>query len=108
MEKVLLAIGHRQVEDFIKAKSNGEYAIVGTTVYRGGIIKAIKENKPDVIVLFESLKGNENISDIIYEIRANYKNVRIIFGSNKREPGDVLLATIVGYGIYDILYGEKI
>lgn len=57
MEKVLLAIGHRQVEDFIKAKSNGEYAIVGTTVYRGGIIKAIKENKPDVIVLFESLKG---------------------------------------------------
>ncbi|MFJ8531412.1 AAA family ATPase [Bacillus sp. NPDC094106] len=108
MEKVLLAIGHRQVEDYIKAKAKGEYAIVGTTVYRGGIIKAIKENKPDVIVLLESLKGNENISEIIYEIRANYKNVRIIFGANKREPGDVLLATIVGYGIYDILYGEKI
>lgn len=108
MEKVLLAVGHRQVEDYINAKAKGEYTIVGTTVYRGGVLKAIKENKPDVIVLFESLKGNENISDIIYEIRANYKNVRIIFGSNKREPGDVLLATIVGYGIYDILYGEKI
>ena len=108
MEKVLLAVGHRQVEDYINAKAKGVYTIVGTTVYRGGVLKAIKENKPDVIVLFESLKGNENISDIIYEIRANYKNVRIIFGSNKREPGDVLLATIVGYGIYDILYGEKI
>lgn len=108
MEKVLLAVGHRQVEDYINAKAKGEYTIVGTTVYREGVLKAIKENKPDVIVLFESLKGNENISEIIYEIRANYKNVRIIFGSNKREPGDVLLATIVGYGIYDILYGEKI
>ena len=45
---------------------------------------------------------------IIYQIRTSYPNLRIIFLAGNRVVGDELLANLVNYGVYDILYGESI
>lgn len=108
MEKILLAVGFRQLEDFLEKQLKKEYIFVGTTVYREGIIRAIGQKNPDVVIIRETLDGNENILSIIYEIRTKFPKIRVVFIAGKREPGDALLATLVNYGIYDILQGEKI
>lgn len=108
MEKILLAVGFRQLEDFLEKQLKKEYIFVGTTVYREGIIRAIGQKNPDVVIIRETLEGNENILSIIYEIRTKFPKMRVVFIAGKREPGDALLATLVNYGIYDILQGEKI
>lgn len=108
MEKVLLAVGFRQLEDYIQQKLKAEFKFVGVTVYREGIIRSIGQTTPNTVVIRETLEGKENILSIVYEIRTKFPKVRVIFVAGKREPGDALLATLASYGVYDILYGEKI
>lgn len=108
MERILLAVGFRQLEEYLEKKLKKEYIFVGTTVYREGIIRAIGQKNPDIVIVRETLEGNENILSIVYEVRTRYPKVRIIFLAGKREPGDALLHTLVSYGIYDILYGNHI
>lgn len=108
MEKILLAVGFRELEDYLKSKLRNEFMFVGTTVYREGIIRSIGQKNPDIVIIRETLDGNENIMTIVYEIRSKYPKIRVVFIGGKREPGDALLANLVNYGIYDILHGEKI
>ena len=108
MEKILLAVGFRQLEEFLEKQLKKEFQFVGSTVYREGVIRAIGQKKPDIVIIRETLAGNENIMSIVYEIRSKFPKTRIIFIAGKREPGDELLATLVNYGVYDILQGEKI
>lgn len=108
MEKILLAVGYRQLEDYLQNQLKKEFLFVGETVYREGIIRAIGQKNPDIVIIRETLSGTENIMKIVYEIRTRYPKTRIIFIAGKREPGDVLLANLVNYGIYDILQGENI
>ncbi len=108
MNKVFLAVGHRQVEEFIQNKLKGQFVFVGTTVYREGILKGVAQNDADIVVIRETLEGTQNITDIIYDLRTTRPNARIVFIAGKREPGDALLSALVSYGIYDILTGDKI
>lgn len=108
MQKIFLAIGHRQVEDFLEKNMKNEFNFVGTTVYREGILKGIAQSIPDILIVRETLEGSTNIMDVIYQVRTSYPDIRIVFIAGKREPGDALLSTLVSYGIYDILTGEKI
>ena len=108
MEKILLAVGYRQLEDYLKKQLKNEFLFVGETTYRGGIVRAIGQKNPDIVIIRETLQGNENIMSIVYEIRSRFPKTRIIFIAGKREPGDVLLATLVNYGVYNILQGENI
>lgn len=108
MEKVLLAVGFRQLEEYLEKQLRKEFVFIGNTVYREGIIRAIGQKKPDIVVIRETLSGNENIMSIIYEVRSKYPKTRIVFVAGNRDPGDELLANLVNYGVYDILQGEKI
>lgn len=108
MQKVLLAIGNRQIEEFLQKKLEDDFYFVGTSTYREGILNNIQKNVPDIIILREGLKGNQNISEIIYEIRRHYQGTRIIFITGNREAGDELLAMLVNLQIFDILANERI
>lgn len=108
MEKIFLAIGHMQVEEYLQKNLRSEFNFVGETVYREGILKGISQYNPDILVMRETLEGSSNIMDIIYSIRSSYPEIRIIFIAGKRQTGDALLATLVNYSIYDILTGETI
>ena len=108
MKKVLLAIGNRPIEEFIQSTLKDEFHFVGTSTYREGILNNIEKNVPDIIILREGLKGSQNISEIIYQIRRNYEGIRIIFITGTREAGDELLAMLVNLMIFDILANQQV
>lgn len=108
MEKVLLAIGNIQTEEYLTKQLSKDFHFVGTCTYREGIIKNIEKTLPDILILREGLVGTTNISGIIYDIRQNYPGTRIIFITRNREAGDELLAMLVNLQIFDILANERI
>ena len=108
MEKVLLALGNRNIEQEIVHNIENNFNVVGAVIRKGQILSAVKETRPDILVLRETLEGNENIRDIILKLRTEFPYVRIIFLSGHREVGDKFLSILVTYGIYDILNGGKV
>ena len=108
MEEILLAIGHKDLEDYIKLQLGEKYEFVGEVVYKEAILTSVKQKNPDIVIIRETLPGKPNIMSIVYEIRANFQDIRIIFLAGNRKVGDELLTTLVNYGIYDILHGENI
>lgn len=113
MEKILIGLGMEDAEKLLSEaiKRNNPNNIVCNDVIihkgREHILDKIKNNNPTVVILRESLKGNDDILQTIYLIRKHF-NVRIIFIAKNRKPGDKLLATLVGYSVYDILMGSSI
>lgn len=110
MKKVLLAVGHIGLENYIKTDLSraGEFEFVGESVHRENILALIKETSPDILVLRETLPGKANIISLVYTIRSLYQNIRIVFLAGEREVGDELLSTLVNYGVYDILHSGKL
>lgn len=81
---------------------------VGLAVHRESVIRQIGQTNPDIVVIRETLEGKEDILGIIYDIQLRFPKVRVVFVGGNRQAGDALLSTLVNYGIYDILHGEKI
>lgn len=107
MKKIMLAVGHEGFENALISRLNKQYSFTRVTTYREAILKEAIKNNPDILLIRENLPGVEKFSDIIYALRENVPSARIIFLSNDRTPGDEFLATIVSYGIYDILVGQS-
>lgn len=110
MPKILFAIGHRELEEYLASQlaEMGDFEVVGAVVYREGILTAIKQKNPDIVIIRETLDGTESIMKIIYDIRLQHPHTRIIFIAGNRKPGDAVLATLVSYGVFDILQGKTI
>lgn len=115
MFKIYLAVAHKGLEDFLESnkmliakKLNDEVDFVGTAVYREGIIQGIKDYYPDVVIVREGVPGSLSLSDLVYQIKIISPSTRIIFIAGDRKPGDAFLATLVQYGVYDILIGNKV
>lgn len=115
MYKIYLAVGNEGVENYIKSQKpllekmlNDTVNFVGVTVYKEGALQGIKDYHPDVVILREGLQGNIDILDLIYKIRLESSNTRIVFITKSREVGDAFLAATVQMGIYDLIIGDKI
>ena len=115
MIKIYLAMGHKDLENFIKSHKslleNGlkeEIEFVGQAVYREGALQGVKDTKPDIIMLRESLQGQMPISELIYNIKVSSSKTRIIILTGDRQIGDPLLSSLVNMGVYDILIGNKV
>ncbi|MDU5080531.1 hypothetical protein [uncultured Tissierella sp.] len=113
MEKVLLGIGMEDAEELLKdaiKRNNPNHIVCDDVIIHKGrehILDKIKNNNPTVVILRESLKGNDDILQTIYLIKKHF-DTRIIFIAKNRKPGDKLLATLVGYSVFDILMGTNI
>lgn len=107
-QKLLLAVGERQLEHFIKAKMSNEFDFTKEASYREIVIKRIREERPDVVLLREALKGSMSIESLVLDIRENYPEVRVVFYTSKNRPGEPLLRRLVSYGVYDLIGGESI
>ena len=108
MEKILFALGHEDLENYIESQIKGSFIVINDAAfYKDAIIKKVKANNPNIVIIRETLQGSENIMSILYEIRTNFPKIRIIFIAKERDVGDEFLATLVNYGIYDIIYSGK-
>lgn len=108
LPKVFFAIGMKSMEEFFKKQLSNEYNFVGEAIYREGVVNNALKYNPDIIIIRETLSGSKDILDIVYEIRLQLPDTRIIFLASDRKPGDPLLAELVSNGVYDILVGNSI
>lgn len=100
-EKIFLAVGERDFEDYLKQTLKNRYDFVGETTHREGIVPGVKNNNPDIVVIRETLDGKVGIMDVLYMLRDKYPDVRIILIASPRDRGDKFLATLIQYGVYD-------
>lgn len=107
-QKVLLAINNLKLENYIIKKLDAEFEFVKPVSYRAGILSSVSNNKPDIVVITEDLTGKEPITKIVYEIFKKYNDIRIIFVSNERLPGDKLLNVLINYKVYDLIIGDEV
>jgi len=108
MKKILFAIGHKSIEDALVKELQEGFTSAGTATYKEVVIKNIMDLRPNIIILRENLPGNGKILDIVYQIRIHYPNIRVIFIAEKKYAGDTFLQSLVSYGVYDIISGDKI
>lgn len=108
MQKVLFALGSRQVELDIANAIKGDFKVVGSVTRKEQVIKAIVELKPHILIFREELEGKEDVKSLISELRSSYPFVRIIYLATNREVGDTFLSMLVTYGVYDIINGNKV
>ena len=115
MYKICLAIGYNELEEYIKKmqpmmekKFGDTVQFVGVCVYREAVMQVVKEYHPDILVLREGLQGSLSLTDLVYQIKVISPSTRIVFIAGDRKPGDAFLATLVQYGVYDILVGSSV
>lgn len=115
MIKIYLAMGHKDLENFIinhkpllEKELKDSIEFVGRAVYREATLQGVKDIKPDILMLRESLQGKLNISDLIYDIKVSSSKTRIIVLTGDRSIGDPFLASLVNWGVYDLLIGNKV
>lgn len=108
MEKILLAVGNREMEEYLKKTLVNEAQFVGETVYREGVMRAIGQTGPSLVILKDALKGTIDMIKLIYDIRSNYPDVRILFIGVEREGKDDFYGNLVNYGVYDLVVGGRV
>src|SRR5690625_2353199 len=106
--RVFLAIGVKNMEEHLKRQLANEYNFVGEAIYREAIVKKAMSCNPDIIIFRETINGSQDVLDIVYDLRLQLPDARIIFLASDRKPGDPLLAELVGSGVYDIMVGNSI
>ena len=104
--RVFFALGIPKLEEKLK-ETWGDYIQVGLTSYKGGIMDGVYTSFPDIVIVNESLPGDEKIIEILTKIRTVSSDTRIIFIGRPRRKGDRFLSTLVSYGIYDFTHQEK-
>ncbi len=62
MKKVLLALGNKDIENVIKKRieATENYSVVDIAAYRKIIIDKVAQNLPDIVVVNETIPGQEN------------------------------------------------
>lgn len=106
VKKVLLAIGKEDAEKAIQKRLSKEFRIVGVAIYKEQILNLLKQQpKVDILLLRENIAGSMDVLSLLFTIRNQYPNTRIILMTGQREIGDAFLATVVSYGVHDILIG---
>lgn len=115
MIKIYLAIGHKDLENFIinhksllESGLKDEVEFVGQAVYREAALQGVKDMKPDIILLRESLQGKIQVSDLIYNMKLASSKTRVILLTGDRQVGDPFLASLVNIGVYDLIIGNKV
>lgn len=109
IKRIMLAIGHEEFENYLisrlKSKIGSKFIITDRLIHGTGIVDKVAKEKPHILVLRESLPELVDVMSVVHQIRIRSEHTRIIYLSNKRREGDLLLANLINYGVYDILRG---
>lgn len=108
-KKVFFAIAHDEAESYIASQLSNEIEVVGSTVYKEGVVSGVLNNNPDILVIRETLPGaTMNIVDLIYDIKVKCSNaLRIVIITRTRHIGDAVLSSLVQMGVHDLVIGDS-
>lgn len=104
--RVILAVNHEQLEDYIS--SLNEIDVINILRNRKAILSECKESQADLIVISHTLPGAENIRDILTKLTSkNYPNLRIVYlyGEDDNDRKD-FVNFLISRGVYDYFIGD--
>lgn len=109
---VLIISSQPQVVDWLykvfdsSRKIHTNFFIENTASTRESGISIASEIRPGIIFFFEKTAGVLSISETLYRLRLT--GARVIYISDQRNVGDLVLEAVVGYGVYDIILQPEI
>lgn len=83
-----------------------DYLVLGSSPNREAGIALCEKERPKLVVFFETTAGTTPLSESIYKIRLT--GARVLFISSARSIGDLVLESLVYYGVYDLILDEVI
>ena len=83
-----------------------DYYVLGSSPNRESGIAFCEKERPKLVVFFETTAGTTSISETVYRIRLT--GARVLFVSSARMIGDLVLESLVYYGVYDLILDEVI
>lgn len=108
-KKILAASGIDQIDETLRSLAG--YEVAGQIKSKSELIPFLEEHKVDIIVLSENLLGKEPILEIMFAIKMNYREVRVVFLTGEIENSPErkqFFEALVFAGIYDIVHESKI
>lgn len=108
-KKILFAIDARELENIFKTQFGSSYRIADeVATHREAILDKINYERPDTVIIRETIIGSTPIDEVIFDIRKSFPNVQVVFITARDNPSDDLIRTLVNYGVYDFVVGEMI
>ena len=106
MIKILTAVGNQNLNNILKKEKEIEI-IENDIFYKEGILEFLeKNNKIDILILYEKLEGEINIFDLIKNIKKINNKINIFFIlENKNMELEILLKE---ENIENIFYNDEI
>lgn len=107
--KILFAFPHSYLQLILKEpKITDNFQIISAEeeINRQNLLKIIQHEKPQIVTIPETIKGEESLNYLIKNIRL--QDIRVIFLCSNRKRGDILLSNLVLYGITDIINRDSI
>lgn len=114
VKKICLAVGDKNVEEWLMKKLEGEAEFTTIALYTEMVLTIVRNEMPDILILQEQLPEESNVGRkmtiglLLRKVRVHFSGCRIILIAGDRKPGDKLLKAAVSAGIYDIVYGSTI
>lgn len=98
--RILLATDNKELDDYLKKHTDID--ISGEVYYREALVDSLRQNKCDTVILSVFLNGEEDILDIVFQLRMADARVIMLMGDTGRADANVF--DFVAMGVYDILF----
>ncbi len=100
----MLAVNHPQLVSRLKKEKSLKITPASDVCYLDAVSGAIREDKPDLLILSAFLHGFDvqKYYESVFEARRS--DVRVVLLAGSMDEGDPLLYKLVEMGVYDILF----
>ncbi|WP_214688419.1 MULTISPECIES: ATPase [unclassified Exiguobacterium] len=108
--QVLLATGYRQIDEIVLQFSG--YEFVGQINFRHELMSAVQKLKPNMVMVSDMLTGNEDLTELLAQLKQEHPQVRFLYMTVTPKPNDVsrymALGSLVLVGIHPLLIEQSI
>jgi DNA-binding NarL/FixJ family response regulator len=98
--RVLLATDNKELDDYLKKHTDID--VSGEVYYREALVDSLRQNKCDTVILSVFLNGEEDMLDIVFQLRMADARVIMLMGDTGKT--DTKVFELVAMGVYDILF----
>lgn len=108
MPRILFATGEDKIEKAVMNKLDKSYTSVGTVNFKEVLQSRITDINPSIVIISENLSGSQPMKELLYDLKMNNPEVRLILLVKFRPIGDDLLASCAMYGVFDFISDDQI
>jgi len=98
--RILLATDNKELDEYLK--KNTDFDIAGEVYYRDALVDSLRQHKCDTVILSAFLNGEEDMLDVVFQLRMADARVVMLMGDTDKNSAQVF--DLIAMGVYDILF----